>query len=262
MTMIDVATKKTMKNFVGAFVDDVSQFANNDHNRQDVQELQQTLKNDGQTWSGLLSASGGLIEITKSFYYILSWLWDKNGNPKPQTNNQQNLESNNIPLIDDKGQVQYLQQREVSKSHKTLGTYKCMNGDESDHITFLKTKSDEIAANASNGKFNRKQANLAYSTSYIPSMIYSLPAMCLKEKTIYDIQKRALYIFLQLIGYEGKFPRAVVFGPTQFGGLDFRQLFTESMCRKIEALTCHLNACSELGIMACIDLTGSNCIAA
>jgi hypothetical protein len=84
--------------------------------------------------------------------------------------------------------------------------------------------------------------------------MYSIPAMCLSEKALYTIQQKATAKFLQLIGYEEKFPRAAVFGSYEYGGMELTHLYTESVCRKIECLTCHINANSELGKMIKINI--------
>jgi hypothetical protein len=52
---------------------------------------------------------------------------------------------------------------------------------------------------------------------------------------------------LRISGFEEKFPRAVVFGPTIFGGLGFRQLYVDSNCIKIETIICNINGTTSLG---------------
>jgi Reverse transcriptase (RNA-dependent DNA polymerase) len=255
MTMISVNTKKIIKKCIGAFVDDASQFTNTEHTQQEVLVLQQALKHDAQTWSGLLAAISGKIEITKSFYYILSWAWDKYGIPKPQQNNQQDTEEDFIVLENSEGTEQRLHQRNVEECHKTLGVYKALSGNEKEHVAYLKDKSNQIALAITSGQLNQRQAKLAYNTSYIPSLLYSLPAVSLSENTVYTIQQKALAKFLQLIGFEEKFPRAVVFGPTELGGINLPQLYTQSICIKTEALSCHVNADSQLGTIFQIVVT-------
>jgi hypothetical protein len=85
--------------------------------------------------------------------------------------------------------------------------------------------------------------------------MYSLPAVSLGEKTLYQIQQKALSKFIQLFGYEEKFPRAVIFGPTIYGGMDVQQLFSLCMCRKLESISCHINAKTELGVIITVVLT-------
>jgi hypothetical protein len=59
----------------------------------------------------------GKIEISKSFYYILSWAWDKHGHQTPQSNNEQETDTWYITLTSTEGIEQQLQQRDVSQSH-------------------------------------------------------------------------------------------------------------------------------------------------
>jgi hypothetical protein len=42
-------------------------------------------------WEGLLSATGGKLQVSKCFYYVLSWQWDKHGNPTPQNKLEQQI---------------------------------------------------------------------------------------------------------------------------------------------------------------------------
>jgi hypothetical protein len=85
--------------------------------------------------------------------------------------------------------------------------------------------------------------------------MYSLPAVSLAEKTLYKIQQKALSKFIQLFGYEEKFPQAVVFGPTLYGGMDIIQLFSLCMCRKLESISCHINAKTDLGVITTVVVT-------
>jgi hypothetical protein len=42
-------------------------------------------------WEGLLSATGGELQLSKCFYYVLSWKWDKYGRPSPQNKLEQQI---------------------------------------------------------------------------------------------------------------------------------------------------------------------------
>jgi hypothetical protein len=88
---------------------------------------------------------------------------------------------------------------------------------------------------------------MAYNSNYLPAMLYSLMAMNIDEDELYEVQKRALFKFLQLTGFEGRFPRAAVFASVRQGGLGMRQLYVESLCSKIECVISHLNSNSSLG---------------
>jgi hypothetical protein len=74
------------------------------------------------------------------------------------------------------------------------------------------------------------------------------------EKDLKSIQSQATGIFLQKTGFNKHFPRAVVFGPTIMGGLDFRDLSIEQGISGISTLLCHVYHNSVPGKMIRIAL--------
>jgi hypothetical protein len=99
----------------------------------------------------------------------------------------------------------------------------------------------------SKAQLTTTQAWLAYKCCYVPAMMYSLTAVNLSEKQLTNLQRKATSKFTQVCGYEITFPKAVVHGPTSFGGLGFPHLYVESSVGKIEALMCHINKKTSLG---------------
>jgi hypothetical protein len=235
MTMIDVMDKTNIRRWIDGFVDDTSLFINIDFISQCAQTMSTFLEEDGCRWAGLLEASGGKLELMKCFYYILTWSWNEKGEAIPQTINQQavnkpvQIRSKDYPPIQ-------LQQREVGTSHKTMGTHKCLDGDETEHIKTLEKKSTNLGNLVFTGQLNRRQARLAHNMIYIPSMAYSLPAMTLSEEKTLHIQQRASTKFLQVCGLAQSYPRAVVYGPEAFGWMGMKYLYSECSCQKIDSL--------------------------
>jgi hypothetical protein len=171
------------------------------------------MKEDGYLWKKLLEASGGKLELSKCFFYLLTWKWDNKGNAIPdsqqcrtqiQTNDNNNLNERIQEELD-------IDQKDIQKSHKTLGTIKNITGNETDHYLYLLEKSDNIAKKVLNAQFNRRQARIAYHSCYIPAMEYSLAATNLTEQQTNKIQSKATNIFLNQWGYERHFHRTMVY---------------------------------------------------
>jgi hypothetical protein len=219
MTMYDVhkATAKFRK-CVEGFVDDNSIFTNNGYYNDNLFILLQKAKRDGQTWEVFLSATGGELELTKCFYYLLSWKWDKFGNPSPQTISEQNLDKLEIILTTTEKSTA-LEQKEVFDSHKTLGCYKCVIGNENTQFDVLIEKSNKIASQIETGQLNKRQARLAHSCCYIPSMVYCLAAVNMTEAQLVKIQRKATTQFTRNCGFEMTTPKSIVHGPIAFGGI-------------------------------------------
>jgi Reverse transcriptase (RNA-dependent DNA polymerase) len=81
-----------IKQWIDGFVDDTSIFTNLEFGNENIMELLRKAEHDGQTWECLLNTTGGELELSKCFYYILSCKWDKWGNPTPQSIAEQQLE--------------------------------------------------------------------------------------------------------------------------------------------------------------------------
>jgi hypothetical protein len=248
MKMISVDDEdEPLKQYQEGFVDDISNYTNNEFKDLCIENLHNNLQEDGRKWVGLLEGTGGKLELTKCFYYLLSWGWDKTGSPYPQKISEQPQGLNKINIRDNSASPEYIQQKEVEESHRTLGVHKSICGREDDHLKVLTEKSNNIIARVWSGQLNRRQARMAYNCNYIPAMVYSLPATCLSEKKLYSVICKAICKFLQIHGYEERFPRAAVFGPFIYGGIGLRHIFTEGMCIKIESLICHINFVTSLG---------------
>jgi hypothetical protein len=250
MTIQDIdESEELIQQFMEGYVDDISNYVNNNFDEDNINMLRDKLQSDGHLWAGLLSASGGQLEWSKCFYYLLTWHWDKYGNPTPQSIEQQNLGNTTINLAAPGQPPQFIHQRNISESHKTLGTHKNISGDESVHIQSLRTKSDDMIAALGAGHLNRRQTKIAYNSNYIPSMIYSTPAMCIGEEDMYRITQKWIARFLQLLGIEKNYPRAAVFAPCKYGGIGLKHLYTASVCSKLESLVSNMNDGNTLGII-------------
>jgi ribonuclease HI len=250
MTMIDVIKDNSIQQWIDGFVDDTSLFSNiiqqTDNNN--IIQLCKQLTIDMTIWNELLEASGGKLELSKCFYYVLSWKFDADGNGIPMTiPEQQAVKVDPIKITADKKDSVTILQKEVNQAHKTLGCYKAIDGNEEEQIKFLTNKSRQFGRKLYNKSLTRKQANMAYKAIYIPSMRYGLPACSISCANIEIIQKSTLDKFLPFMGYEHGSPRALIHGPLEMGGCEIPHLYTEMLGLKIESIISHIRADSILG---------------
>lgn len=254
MTMTNPTSAVLLKQWIDGFVDDTSLFANLPFAETDLKKLTDTLKMDTQIWDQLLSASGGKLEFSKCFYYILSWKFTSEGDPEPMTTAEIQAQTGPLTVPGDNNEPIEIKMLDVNDSHKTLGAHKTMIGDETKQLEELQTKSTRAATIAASSGLTRRQARTAYSRIYIPSMVYCLPATNLDEKSLTAVQKRAVHKFLPAMGYAHSFHRDIVYGPLQFGGLALEKLYTEECVAKIGSLIQHLRASTTLGQAMAINL--------
>lgn len=88
----------------------------------------------------------------------------------------------------------------------------------------------------------------------MPAMTYSLVATSLSEAALHTVQSKALIEFLPAMGYEPTFPRAIVHGPRQYGGINLGHLYTEMCIAKIESVISHIQAGTGLGKIFLLNL--------
>ena len=163
-------------------------------------------------WQDLLEASGSKLELSKCFYYILSWKCDEEGRATPYKISEQRQEAPQIEIKDTNSSMQVkINHKESNESHKSLGCYKSIQGNQDQQVKYLKNRSNKYANAMKNGKLTRKQARMSYKTIFIPSVKYSLPACSLTGADIDHIQKFAIENFVLAIGFEHTIPRALLF---------------------------------------------------
>lgn len=250
MTRHDVLHNHKRRISAEGFVDDIALFINHRLLTDDnLILLYECTHHDINAWQQLLASSGGKLELTKCFYYVLLWKFNKFGDPIPKTIEDIHQEVCNRVQIEDPDtkQIITMEQKDIHQVHKTLGVLKSISGDDSEQIQALLTKSNKLATQTKLGQLTRYQARRAYTSIYMPSMTYSLVATSLSESSLHDVQSKALRAFLPAMGYEPTFPRAIVHGPRNFGGLNIGHLYTEMQVAKVGALVAHIQAQSGLG---------------
>jgi hypothetical protein len=257
MTLQNVNNDFSIQQWIDGFVDDTSLFANIIHDSDDhnITRLCHQLTRDMTVWNELLEASGGKLELSKCFYYILSWKFDNEGNGVPMTiAEQKQQQAAPIQIKTNNNTSVTITQKEVHQAHKTLGCFKAIDGNEQAQIQYLYDKSRQFGRKLHHAPLTRKQANMAYKTIYIPSMRYGLPACSLSCKQIESIQQSTLDKFLPVMGLEHGSPRALIHGPLEMGGCEIPHLYTEMMGLKIEAIISHMRADSTLGKLFRINI--------
>jgi hypothetical protein len=102
---------------------------------------------------------------------------------------------------------------------------KCPSGSQQPEIDRLKEKSDKIAKQLRHSSLSHGETRLAYETSYLPAMRYSLTTIAIHQLDMEKIQQHATTAFLSEMGYNRNMPREVVYGHKMHQSLGFRHLF-------------------------------------
>ena len=176
------------------------------------------------TWKVLLRASGGGLELSKCNYQVLAWGFTMAGGPILQGGTI----GSDIQVVDDDnpGNLLLIPQLSAHTAHKTLGHYITPAGTNKKQLEVLAEKSAEIATTLMASGLSRSETWTYYFTTYLPSIGYPLPMHHFSRKELNRVQSKALNCIIARCGYNRHTHRAIIFGSTQYGGTNFRHLYT------------------------------------
>jgi hypothetical protein len=111
----------------------------------------------------------------------------------------------------------------------------------------LPNKAQLFAARLLRSDLSKQDAWIAYFAVFVPSMTYSLPVSHHSKKKLRELQSIPTRSVLMKTGFNCNTSHRVVFGPSWYGGLGFRDLFVEQGISQVELLISYLRAASPQG---------------
>jgi hypothetical protein len=103
-------------------------------------------------------------------------------------------------------------------------------------------------------QFSRDMADIAFRRVITPAVEYPLGTASFSEKQCKSIQSPILQAALRKMGYPGNFPRALVFGPTELGGVGLKEAWTERCFQHISTAIGHIRQPGRIGDMILCNL--------
>ena len=220
-------SNKTRVSMIG-FVDDSNGQVNsffNDDSSVTLNALIQKARSNVTTWSDLLQATGGALELSKCSYHVAFWKFSIQGAPVLSNISH---EITPLQILDSHtGNAQTLEYLPPSVAHKTLGHYKEPMGLQKMQFRQLKAKSDDITAFLWSNHFTREEAWTFYRSCYIPAVTYPLASSFLTQSQLKHIQCKAMAIITAKCGFNRNTKTEVLYGPKELGGADFRHLIVQ-----------------------------------
>ena len=232
------------------FVDDsngqTNQFLTEETHQTSDEVLRQTQSN-AQTWADLLYVSGGALELSKCSYHVLSWAFSAQGDPVLYTDRQR---YSPITVTDRQtGTNHELEYLSPYVAHKTLGHYKEPSGNQKEQSRQLQKKSDDVVAFLWKCHLTRSESWIFYYTCYVPSLSYPLTASHFTELQLTKIQRKAMSIIIARCGFNRHTHRAIIYGPSEYGGAGFKRLYDQQGIGQIKAVLRHWRANTPTGFL-------------
>jgi hypothetical protein len=241
----DPTQKRKTSRPIDGFVDDTTGctnrftmelllFTTERHNPQKSYDLLVAMVDDAQKmaqrWERLLWSTGGKLELTKCFTYILHWVFDDTGKPTLATNDflEKKLEIQPIKIQQSgTGEIDQLEQKECTEPHRTLGPIIAPDRKQKGESQRLTTKSRKHADDLRVARVAPKDANTYTHSIYLPSITYSAPITSFSKKELHKIQSPYTRIILNKQHFPRIFPSPMVSGPKEMGGVDYPHLYAK-----------------------------------
>ena len=217
-----------------AFVDDsdIIAGANNTNNPQEtIKNMQKTID----WWEGVAKTTGGALEPTKSWWYLIYFEWN-NGQWKY---GEKNL-NDKLTAFDKNNERVNLQNIPVSKTQTMLGVDLAPNGDNTSQVQLLKEKTKKMGELIRVGSLTHNEAWIALQTMAIKTVEYPLPASTFTKEEIQSIIWPILKHYLPKSGINRNISRDVLFGPIRLGGLGVHDPFVTQGINHITDMIDHL----------------------
>jgi hypothetical protein len=204
-----------------------------------------------QIWEQILFSSGGTLELTKCYWYIMCWQWT-NGRPELAPNivcpGIIALTSGRCP------NYMVIPRLEVWDARRMLGVRPAPDGNFREEGKFLLNKGNRCGTRLSISDLTEMDTFIFHRSTYVPSMTYSLPLTIFDRKTLNQIQRWAIQAILNKLGVCRSFPQRVAFGPKELGGMSLLDMSIEQGIKQIKHLANRVFAGDSLGNMILIAL--------
>ena len=210
------------------------------------------LRRMSQLWETLLYITGGRLELSKCFWVPITWKWT-NGKP---TLVQKHNKCEALYLRESETKDMIKIPRKVgSDVEKRLGVYHSCDGRWTYEYNRWRKLSQEFGEKLKKAQLDRLGGYLAYHALWVAKFRYSAAVMGLTNYQLTQIQKKIIGPCLSVAGYSQKIPRAVVFGPEKYGGMDWVNIKVLSLYEKLKLLIGSVRLQDKVGQMIQIQLS-------
>jgi ribonuclease HI len=188
---------------------------------------------DAQRWNDVLKLSGGALEDTKCSYHFLYYDFTvsglavlRGGKFDPTIEIKFNSSTTKIPL----------KQISAHTAHKTLGCYKSPAGKEKSAYEAIKKRNTTHSNIVARCPLDQTDAWSYYHAILLPSVTYPFPSSTLSNSKCEELQIQIKQAVLPKYGFNRNMPLGVVYGNSEYAGIDMRTLSVEKGLAQLQSL--------------------------
>jgi hypothetical protein len=173
-----------------------------------------------QKWSNILFISRGKLSSTKCNYYAVQWQHSTTGRTTINTKKY-----STINIDDQEGSLITLNNVKTNLHHKSLGYYQSAEKSRKFQELVLLIKQNQLANTINAAGIDFKEVQTYYHTIHSPRIQYITQMSSMQTKATKHIERQATKIALQRMGYSSSTPNGIVYGHTNYGGLDMIDVY-------------------------------------
>ncbi len=146
-------------------------------------------------------------------------------------------------------------------AHKTLGHYKDPAGTQREQYRQLKKKIDKSVDFLNQWSLNPEEAWTFYYACYLPSVGYPLANSIFTSAQLANIQRKAMSLIIAKCGYNRNTKRAIIYGPMEYGGANFRRLYDQQGIAQVQFFLRHWRTRTTAGkLLRCVVEWAQYCV--
>jgi hypothetical protein len=228
--------------FVGyCFVDDTDLVAFPDHVTS-AKEVAASMQEAVDAWEAGIRATGGAIVPEKSHWYLIDYRW-QNGSWRYATTKENPFD---LSVLDEEQRRHKLRRLEVKDAERTLGARLAPSGCCRKEKAFLRDCATAWAEELRTGRLPRRLSWQALTGTILRKLIFPLPVTTFSRKDCDYIIAPVLRVALSMSGIVNTIPRALVYAPLQYQGLNLPDLYVEQGLGKVLRLIKYGNRSSHI----------------
>ena len=235
------------------YVDDVTLGVSIPHDQpQTDSQVYHHLRRMGQLWEKLLYITGGRLELTKCFWVTISWTWHK-GIPRIARSRARYKQL--VLKESETGDHIPIPVKTCAEAVKRLGIWSTCNGTWNKEVRLWIAHSRDFSKRVKGAGLSRVAGYLAYQAVWLAKFRYSAAVVGYSVTQLSAIQSSVIGSCLSASGFSAKMPRAVVYGPQEYGGMAWDNVLVLSLYEKIKMLVGSIRLQDKVGGMLQIQLS-------
>ena len=215
-----------------------------------------------QSWEKLLFGSGGALEMSKCFTYVMYWDLSEGKHrlllPSEIPGGDTTDEITQGPIGLTYGETSptrhVLETVSPWVGRRTLGVRIAPAGSWSDEFEYRRGQARELALKVAGSALPRETARLGYYMMVRPKVEYPLTVTQFTQSECDRITSPVIRACLSKMGYNRNSPKEVVYGPRELFGYGIHDYYIEQGIRQLTALVGNVRQDSEAGRMMRIEL--------